>query len=391
MDVAVILLPGILGSPLMSMNDQKVVWPVHDKNSIVFGAFPRDTLEKAASFADLFTFKKHSTALLAGLDNRTKNVASIYHEFINRMNDKSILKHMTFTPHVYALNYDWSESILDELNYREVQKQTRSILKHSGCKAYMYVTHSMGGLVALLQMLYYPVPTTLEAPSNPHLEPKLLGTVAVAGPLQGAPETLRRVKDGVSSRWSPTSRFIANLLADEGWKCALLVPYVPGFADLFSFGDGVNVEKTALELISEHFHATNEVRSFIFGVDKCWSFGNQHKDDLVAQMKKNIAMAKALHDKLLFYLDDWRELTVSVCLTGSKTLQSFSDNTTLNPILTDGDGTVPKWSQIYNCCKAFYVKEQGIDHGDALSNEAVFPYIYNAMNFLFIKNITRDA
>jgi hypothetical protein len=92
MDVAVILLPGILGSPLKCMYSDNTVWPVHDELTLAGKIIFRDPLEKAGSFAQListpytYQFNKRATVMQADLQNRTENVARLYHQFINQTN-----------------------------------------------------------------------------------------------------------------------------------------------------------------------------------------------------------------------------------------------------------------------------------------------------------------
>jgi hypothetical protein len=294
-------------------------------------------------------------------------------------------KPLPFKPQVYALNYDWSSPTL--LDFKRVRFETKRILEHSGCKAYMYVAHSMGGLIAVAQMICRP-----QEKPNSSKDIAYLGTVSVAAPLNGAPETLRRVQKGVTASWYDFKKqFIAMLLADEGWKCALLVPHIPGFADLFHFGTSIDVEKKACSLIEEHFAINNkrylhrESLDPYVEVDKCWQYGNDHKQGLVAQTKVNIALAQRFHKMIADKAKVWRDKTVSVYLEGANTVVDFKDPATLEPeVTTAGDGTVPSWSQTYNCYNCYRV-EGGIDHGDALSNEKVFPFVYSAMSDLFNK------
>ncbi|WP_224363422.1 hypothetical protein [Hyalangium versicolor] len=400
--VAVILLPGILGSPLVGKRAGDVVWPVHDEVTLLGTVYGRSALEKAGSFADPIDGTSPGfnsrTALLPSpntpfAESRTKNVAGLYHDFVTKTNDANVEKRgeggesLSFTPDVYVLNYDWSRSTLD--NVDAIWNGTSEILKNSLHKAFMYVAHSMGTLAALAQAI------RLKQGSLPPHQAAFLGSVVVAGPIIGAPETLRRVVNGVAAAWyNPKEKLVAKLLAEEGWKCALLVPHIPGFSDLFWFDSGDDVASQVSKVMGYHFAESNPQWKWTFsGRVHCqsWSYGNQNIQALVKQMRRNIKKGRQLNTWIKSEHKDWTENTVAVALKGRQTLTKLSlklDDIYVDPPVPTyalnefGDGTVPLTSQTFGCAK-WWVVPGGIDHGDALTDPRVWPSVYTAMNHLY--------
>lgn len=427
-DVAVILLPGILASPLTNERNEDV-WPVH-KDLATFGTILRDTKTKLKLFArDWPNDESNATRVLRPTTWRAGDVdfaASVYHKFVKlapadrqRINGQQL----TFTPHMFVLNYNWSVSTLD--NLFDVAMETHAIMNTTlanGSKPtkFMYVTHSMGGLVALATALKYPTLSSTD----------FLGIVAVAGPLLGAPEALMRMvrgfpyADDVLVKYS-LDWLIAKLLTNKGWKFSMLAPIMPGFADLLPFDVlNRNLAQEVEDLIRFHFDDNRPIRRSSRHASAplsstrsvSWSEANQRKETLVAAMRRNTRSAHLLHT---FIRNNISKLQVkgklvNVFLSGKDTVDAMgtinlaaindlrgsrTGRLAIPDVLTAGtdykisdagDGTVPVGSQKFGFDFNFtqLIKApDGIKHADAFNAPMFEPgpawgHIHSGMNWL---------
>ncbi|MFZ6743353.1 hypothetical protein ACO0LC_09020 [Undibacterium sp. JH2W] len=408
-DVAVILLPGILGSPLENKITHEDIWPVHSTGRTVWTGGSH-TATKVKLFVDDLQRMNSVTKVLRPTkweEAKVDLVAPIYHGFVklpaNERLDKEG-KQLCFTPHVYVLNYDWSVSTI--LNITDIKAATLSIMKaachdHNATK-FMYVTHSMGVLAALATVLGGGLADDID----------FAGIVAVAGPIPGAPEALMRMMRGFPSPSiiNYEKAIATKLLANNGWKFSMLAPVLPGFADLLPWSELDRDLETEIEnIINFHFNPDKPVKRGA-GMwsynERSWSEASDCRANLIKKMKSNISEARKLH---LLIRNKQYDLTIfnrlfGVCLNGKDTIQSMnfvnltgvpslrgkrSGSLNIPDELKDtytsaqkGDGTVTLGGQRYNCSASIKVPG-GIDHADAFENKNVWPYIHTGMNWIY--------
>ena len=409
-DVAVILLPGILGSPLENKITHEDIWPVHSTGRTVWTGWSH-TAKKVKLFVDDIRTLNSVTEALRPTKWEAADVnlaAPIYHEFVQLAATQRVDtagNKLGFTPHVYVLNYDWSASTIN--NISNIHAGTVAIrnaaLRDHGATKFMYVTHSMGVLAALA--------TALDRDWANHSE--FAGIVAVAGPIRGAPEALMRMMRGFPSPGSLNlDAFMAfvtsKLLSNSGWKFSMLAPVLPGFADLLPWSYlNRNLEREIEAIINFHFDPNNPViRGFGLRTERSWSEASIHRATLVGRMQESVKLAQALHRFILsnqHQLSDRNKL-YAVCLTGKDTIQSMTPvnltgvtslrgarygnlniPTVLNGTYTfanTGDATVTEGGQKYNF-PVYTTVPGGIDHADAFKNKDVWPHIHTGMQWIY--------
>ncbi len=399
-DVAVILLPGILGSPLVNkFDDGNHIWPVH-KPIRLLSVLSADPLQKASWFVNnMMSMSSLTKALrpVAWKPGDMDFVSRIYSNFVLQNPGKRTCsngKTISFKPHIYVLNYDWSASTLD--NLADIAAATEQIRADAWArnktKQFMYVTHSMGALPAL---------ANARALVN---DADFLGVVAVAGPICGTPESLMRMLRGVANDWG--DKTVAKLLADTGWQFAMLAPVLPGFADLLPFDSPRRLADEIKAIIKYHFNIARAVKNW-YGVSYSWKLGYERQTELIAHMQKSIKAAGRLHRELRktqTKLNKNHKL-FAVGLTGLDTVQSMapmdlSHVTTLRSskqgalsipatfpataytFNKQGDGAVPLASQIWGCPQHAIV-DHGIEHGKAFDDSRTWPAIHDGMEWIF--------
>jgi pimeloyl-ACP methyl ester carboxylesterase len=427
MDVAVILLPGILGSPLKNKYTGDSIWPVHSGFWTAWTGWSH-TAKKAKMFVDDITTMNSVTEVIRPAEWKEGDIefiADIYHDFVQlpaaqRLDTRGAA--LSFTPHVYVLNYNWSVSTQN--NIQNIADGTMAIMAAAGrdhnATRYMYVTHSMGVLAALATALF----------KDWAERDEFLGIVPVAGPIPGAPEALMRLMRGfvappgseiAASLWDTVverdpqhikGKFMpwitAKLLSNSGWKFSMLAPFIPGFADLLPFATlDRNLEKEVAEIINFHFNPNNPVTRGI-GLYNEWSWAeaSEHRQALVDKMKTSIRQARDLHNFIHNRQNKLNEKykLYAVCLTGKETVRwmdivnlsqinSLRGNRSGNLMIPDvlkgtytsdqtGDGTVTEYGQKHNC-SVYSRVYGGIDHADAFKDPNVWPHIHTAMEWIY--------
>ena len=205
--VPVIVIPGIMGSRLRLSNTDAPMWDV-DASLEMYGWLDarvtkmRGWLHHKQSSATLLTDGPYTTEQNA---RGWGTISSTYYrELLLHLEDEIDLGPGIRCP-VYAFGYDWRKSNGDSA--ARLVQFTRATLDAEGAEEAIFVTHSMGGLVARAAIK-----------RDAWLKSRTIGVVHLAQPACGAPVAYRRLYDG------------AGFLSD-GWKVACLMGREP--ADTF--------------------------------------------------------------------------------------------------------------------------------------------------------------
>lgn len=382
--IAVILLPGILGSPLEISNpDARITdypndaWPVDQlglSSPVVTTTFFKMPLrEKISRFVSLdsptLELRTRVKEATVNQDGKTANVAPFYQDFISEAATGGKLKFGGSPYSVHVLNYDWTQPMKKILQV--IVRGTDQIMRDAKADCLMYVTHSMGGLVAM----------EVIRENELWKDKKFVGAVRVACPVWGAPETLARMHIGIRTPWKEfASKAVAKMLGNEGWRFSLLAASVPGIALLLPPG-AVN----SFDKILAHHTATPVYRG---GDSKerhdAWVLLNDFKDALTEKMRLSINLAIKTHQRVAARAEDIQSCVTAVAISGKKTLLSFNDaefkdgKTLSNPKYGAGDGTVPYGYQTLFSSRVFEIREE-VDHAEAFE-AAGRPAIFHAIN-----------
>jgi hypothetical protein len=216
--IAIILIPGIGGSNLISYKNNKIT-PNEgfgaDLPSSTAWHLGANTAEGARKM--LLDAKEDWRPIPLEMDKpKTLNdlewkkgwgqvASSLYHPFLRDCQNK---KSLPFIPEVFAIGYNFINS--NEFSGKDIIQRTQQIMEDKSFAGYIYITHSMGALPVRYALKF------LHQLGDP-LFAKCKGVIHVAAPLLGAPELLRRFIQGVASESkSPIDKFTAYLLGNNG-------------------------------------------------------------------------------------------------------------------------------------------------------------------------------
>jgi hypothetical protein len=205
--VPVIVIPGIMGSRLRMSDAEAPAWDVDAIDQMRKWLFAevakmRRWLHHKQSSATLLTDGPYTTEQNA---RGWGTISSTYYrELLLHLEDELDLGPAIRCP-VYAFGYDWRLSNGDSAT--RLAQFTRATLDAEGAEEVIFVTHSMGGLVARAAIK-----------RDGWLKSRTIGVLHLAQPACGAPVAYRRLYDG------------AGFLSD-GWKVACLMGRAP--ADTF--------------------------------------------------------------------------------------------------------------------------------------------------------------
>jgi len=398
--IGVILLPGILGSPLQKL-DGTQAWPVHQMgatNPINVGSWYTAWFDKKLQwFVDpgflpstqVIKAKKERSLTL---NSYIENVAGIYQDFLNGLigrklvgPDSKELKLEADSYSVFVVNYDWARPVMETRN--DVVKDTQDFVNTYKCEKFIYVTHSMGGIVGMAALL------------DPWVQQKCLGIVRVACPVVGAPEATARLVRGILPGDTMQSGIASTMLGNTGRKFSLFAACLPGLASLLpQWGQTrINMDHVTA-ILNYHFSNDTNYTSPNDNEDaSAFKFGNKHLKSLIYRFGENITIANELMDLLIKDASLFTKYVSSITLSGKKTLDSYVVNASPNsPYINptpkwsqDGDGTVPFSSQGCFSSREIYV-DGGIDHADAFSDPRTWPHIIDAMNDLIKKDAIKN-
>lgn len=223
--VPVIVIPGIMGSRLRLSNAGERRWDVDDDIEMARWLI--------ANIVDMrgWLHHKHSSATLITdgpytPEQNTRGWGTIsstyYRELLLHLETEINLGPAIHCP-VYAFGYDWRKSNGDSA--RRLIDFTRATLATEGAQDVIFVTHSMGGLVARAAIK-----------RDPWLKRTTIGVVHLAQPACGAPVAYRRLYDGAgffSDGWQ-----VACLMGREPADTFHLFSALPGALELLPFDQG---------------------------------------------------------------------------------------------------------------------------------------------------------
>jgi len=226
--VAIILIPAIGGSNLISPSDDKIFksgFGADRKATMVQEYILQRVLGLGSSAGDrniqdaLKTFGRwrpvedHSGF---GWDQVAKE---LYHPFLKACRENTDLP---FEPDVYAIGYNFNQS--NALSAKTILLRTREIMNSDeDYDGYIYITHSMGALPCR-----YMLKELSESPAHQSLYEKCLGVIHVAAPNLGAVEAMKRFITGMTEK-----SMTAFILGTSGPKFALAAGLIPSMCELF--------------------------------------------------------------------------------------------------------------------------------------------------------------
>lgn len=380
--IAVILLPGILGSPLdIAVPNNNVTtypndaWPVDrlaDEKELPYRFYSMPLKQKIERFVQLdtptLTSRTSVKQATVNANGSTSGVATFYQKFVNQAVNGGYLKFDDCKLSIHVLNYDWTKHVQDIGH--DIATETANILTDSSIVGFMYVTHSMGGLVAMEVIIRHKL----------WKERNFIGAVRVACPVSGAPETLARMHRGIVANveWNDVNSWfkaipehiVGKMLGNEGWRFALLASCIPGLAYLLP---SQSCDWTMIYNILD-FHSRQPVHK-----DKektayhsAWNLYLTHWGNISGKMQNSLNGALDWHTLSIYWRKELASCITAVGLSGKTTLQSFDSNaingaTLTNAVYADGDGTVPLDEQLRFSGKQFLVPG-GYDHSDAFAD-----------------------
>jgi hypothetical protein len=394
--ICVIFLPGILGSPLVNDSNDRA-WPVHEFEERASLALYFSSLTLKGKIQRFTSYREHGVVmhrtriLESSVDDSGKshNVAIFYRDFVKALYLKQDpFSELPFEIDLVVMNYNWVNTV--ETTANKVLMATRRIANR--CDGFMYVTHSMGGVVAMDAILLIA--------REPKLKEKLLGVVRVACPVTGAPETVARLHRGIEYKydwgdwdtWSTKNygeRLAAQMLGVTGWEFSLLAAHIPGISSLLP---GNISQSIITSIVCKPFMPEAVEQKSLLGVNEAWAYGRDNLEHIKSLTEKHWNAARASYLARVNEANEllWEKFVHAVVLTGKRTTMKV-DYFGL-PIETDmkGDGTVPAHTQGIYAGEVTFVSG-GIDHADAFSDRMTWPAIVAAMKSLFMKWIRREG
>ena len=403
--IAVIFLPGIMGSPLENRTNGGTAWPAHKMgltNPLNIDEWYSATYyEKMRKFVDLKSsdFCSLTRAMKADMVYSRiwgwtiNNVAETYHGFLKMLlsrklkdtnGENLILEEFDYLAHV--INYDWSRPIKE--TSLDVGGNTYEFVTQNKCDWFIYVTHSMGGIVGMASL------ADMNLELGPWIQKKCLGMVRVACPVIGAPETTARLVRGILPDGSITGPIASTILGNTGRKFSLFAACLPGVASLLpQLGSQSPINIHHVEaILNYHFgHAPLKKDFSEMEPDEASAlqYGNVFLIELKKQFGESIFLANQVTSKLYENHQLFSKYVSAVVLIGKETLDSYIVNESpnhpyINPTWKSdvlGDSTVPIGSQACLSGHKVYV-DGGIDHANAFSDSQTWPHIIDAMNAL---------
>ncbi|HKQ76653.1 MAG TPA: hypothetical protein VJ810_23360 [Blastocatellia bacterium] len=399
--IAVILLPGILGSPLVNEYGEEA-WPIHEMSTtnvsnVGWWSMHANFEDKLKLFVDVSDdFMPRTLAIPASITKTAINrVAPFYHDFLAGLRDSRLkgpdgktLKFNADEYLVHVINYDWSRPVIDSCV--NVVRDTYNFVFKERCEKFIYLTHSMGGIVGMATL------------GNKWIQENCLGIVRVACPVAGAVETVARLFRGIKAGWGDIEEyFLSLILGDSGPKFSIFAACIPGLASLLpQFPSGDQRPTLIVKAILDHHFDGPARRAYWYNEeDRAYMFGRKHLTVMKNRFEANIITANILiHRNLIPYEKTIREKVIAVALSGKQTLQRYTVNKkdNNNPSITtdevwdtSGDGTVPVRSQtLFAGNDNPFPRDSGIEvsggieHANAFSDKRTWPYIIAAMNEL---------
>lgn len=237
--VAIIFVPGIMGSRLLNQKNE----PVWDPDALnfmfdtYFSAAPKTryklliSQDQPLKVATIATeeHKKYPKAEQRGWPGVSW---AFYGELLSKLHDwNTSLKVLLDLP-VYAFGYDWLKS------NRDTAKKLQEVIQRIPAQKVILVTHSMGGLVARY---------ALGGEGGAGIADKVLGVIHGAQPVHGAPAAYRRQIAGheVSGFFNILGMIGAKVLGEDGPSVTAIFPHA----------------RSALQLLPSQHYRTNDGKS----------------------------------------------------------------------------------------------------------------------------------
>lgn len=378
--VGVIFLPGILGSPLVSKQNE-MAWPVHqlaNEKMLALSLSRLPLLEKIKLFVETdnvgnrFPFK--TRILKAKLKNgQWENVATFYTDFLRQL--MSGQQDLGFTPDVVVLNYNWMYPVQNLVS--SIRRPLSNLWQDPtrGWDGFMFVTHSMGGIVAMDTATLFPKST---------VKNKFLGIVRVACPVVGAPETAARLRRGIETHWdmSGAERVVAWMLGTTGWEFSLLAAHIPGLSSLLPMG--ISQDTVVNLIMSPYRDGAPPQTDKVYSPRRSWTYAHTNRDNIERWVKASFILASRHLQRRINsrYTALWSNKVQPVVLTGKKTVQALDRDGLPIKVEDKGDGTVPEAIQACLGMQPLIVPKPNIDHSDAFSDSETWPTIFQGMKGL---------
>ena len=349
----VVFLPGIMGSrlrltkkkdPKSGKTTQTVDWDPDSSVTMLTKWLPASPDDKAQWLGADNPGTVLDSGNGLGPDHCNRGWAGVVAKFYLKLLEalESGLNSSMFKCPVYAFGYDWRQPNVESA--KQLVKRVDEILDDTGASTVIFVTHSMGGIVARAAML-----------DGAFRDRKVSGAVHIGQPVLGAPSAYRRLVAGITEDLDGD---LAELLRDKAESVAVMSG-IPSVFELLPSDATTTTVKTAHKKWMRYRLAGDpELRTFPESetvhvyMNKASPPGVTEAGPLAKPIRRNTGNAMKFMSPLgarmhplsaAIYGDDVETDTRAIF---NRTTNSW-DGSTYDPLegrSDDGDGTVPTWS-----------------------------------------------